>query len=73
MAANATWDGTGPTNFKYPLPNEPLDALAAIQTKADSKPTETSKVTTSRQRTTKESATATESPCAAQRSRGIKK
>jgi hypothetical protein len=60
-------------NFKNPVPSGPLEAAAAIQTKAESKPTETSKVTISRHLTTKESAVAIESPWAAHRSRGIRK
>jgi hypothetical protein len=52
MAANATSAGTGPMNFRNPVPSGPLEAAAATQTKKESSPTETNKVTTSRQRTT---------------------
>jgi hypothetical protein len=60
-------------NFRYPVPSEPLEAAAAIHTNADSRPTETNKVTTSRHRTTKESAIAIESPWADHLSRGTRK
>ena len=73
MAAKATCDGTGPMNLSELVPKGPLDAAAAIQTNNANNPTETMSVITSRHLTTNESATATESPCAAQRSRGNKK
>jgi hypothetical protein len=49
-------------NFRYPVPSEPLEMLAAIQTNNESKLIETNNVTNSRQRTIKESTVASESP-----------
>ena len=72
-AAKAACDGTGPMNLKYPEPSEPLEMLAAIQTKSESNPIEINNVTTSRHLTIKESDVATESPCADHLSRGSKK
>jgi hypothetical protein len=60
-------------NFKLPVPKDPLEALATAHTNAESSPTETSKVITSRHLTTNESAIGIESPWADHLSRGNKK